>query len=157
MFAYYNPVGKAPVTQASALQNAQKGLACHALAEISQNGHELPQAPGRIPYSSRMILCFGQVIPGNSCRRMFQVFHLFHSPGGTEQEVNLIYYCDLAVFAIRARKYEIKCVYLLCCLRTTDIQKAFSLSQFDESGQFIVDLGRVMTRASAIFWVMPTI
>jgi len=46
---------------------------------------------------------------------------------------------------------------LTCCFRATDIQKAFSLSQFDESGQFIVDLGRVKTLTLAIFWALPTL
>ena len=36
-------------------------------------------------------------------------------------------------------------------------RKRFSLSQFDESGQFIVDLGRVTTLALAILWALPTL
>ena len=74
-----------------------------------------------------------------------------------EHGVNRGYYYDFAVFIIREREYEIKFVYLVCCFRTTDIQKAFSLSQFDESGQFIVDLGRVTTLALAILWALPTL
>ena len=60
-------------------------------------------------------------------------------------------------YTIRLHENEIKNVYLLCCFRTTDIQKAFSLSQFDESGQFIVDLGRVTTLTLAILWALPTL
>ncbi len=74
-----------------------------------------------------------------------------------EQDLDLTYYYDYAVFTIRVQEYEIKCLYLLCCFRTTDIQKAFSLSQFDESGQFIVDLGRVKMLALAILWALPTL
>ena len=71
--------------------------------------------------------------------------------------MKLTYYYDYAVFTIRVHEYEIKCVYSSSCFRTTDIQKAFSLFQFDESGQFIVDLGRVTTLTLAILWALPTL
>lgn len=58
---------------------------------------------------------------------------------------------------IRLQGNEIKILSLLCCFRTTDIQKAFCLSQFDESGQFIVDLGRVKMLTPAILWALPTL
>ena len=48
------------------------------------------------------------------------------SPSGRgEHGVNRGYY-DFAVFIIREHEYEIKFVYVACCFRTTDIQKAFS-------------------------------
>ncbi len=70
---------------------------------------------------------------------------------------NSLFIDDSAVITIRLQGNEIIFVYLQRCFRTTDIQKAFSLSQFDESGQFIVDLGRVKTLTLAIFWALSTL
>lgn len=95
--------------------------------------------------------------PDSGKDNLSRLFHLFHSTSGTEQEMQKLYNDDLSVFTIRLQGNEIKTLYLYCCFRTTDIQKAFSLSQFDESGQFIVDLGRVKTLALAIFWAVPTL
>lgn len=54
---------------------------------------ERAERPEQVEQRSQPGAALLPVIPGKSCRHMFQVFHLFHSPGGTEQGSYILKAC----------------------------------------------------------------
>ena len=93
------------------------------------------------------LICPESLNPGEEKKITFKIFKddyikaicfiisklpLYRSSSNSSTKIDY----DYAVFTIRVHEYEIKCVYSSSCFRTTDIQKAFSLFLYYESGQF---------------------